>query len=116
MGCQTEIAQTVVDSDGDYVLALTGNPGQLHEDVKLLFDGIASGQFSDVNPTLAKRLKATMVGLKPVACAISDPGVISSLRNSENFVNLSSVVKVTAQREINDRITIESRYLVALCS
>ena len=43
MGCQTQIAQQIVD-DADYVLALKANQGQLHEDVKLLFDGIADGR------------------------------------------------------------------------
>ena len=32
----------------DYLLALKANQGQLHEDVKLLFDGIADSQLPDV--------------------------------------------------------------------
>ncbi len=36
MGCQTEIAQKIVDSDADYVFALKANQGQLYEDVQLL--------------------------------------------------------------------------------
>ena len=114
MGCQTEIAQTVVDSDGDYVLALKGNQGQLHEDVKLLFDGIDSGELNDVEPDFSQTIDADHGRIETrSAWAISDPGVISHLRNSENFVNLSSVVKVTAQREINEQITVESRYYIS---
>jgi predicted transposase YbfD/YdcC len=33
MGCQTEIAQTIIHQGADYVLALKGNQGNLHEDV-----------------------------------------------------------------------------------
>ena len=36
-----------------------------------------------------------------------------ALRGSENFVNLNSVVKVTAQREINEQITVKSRYYIS---
>ena len=114
MGCQTEIAQTVVDSDGDYVLALKGNQGQLHEDVKLLFDGIDSGELNDVEPDFSQTIDADHGRIETrTAWTISDAGLISHLRGSENFVNLSSVVKVTAQREINDQITVKSRYYIS---
>ena len=39
MGCQKDIAQGVVDGGADYVLALKENQGQLHEDVRDLFEG-----------------------------------------------------------------------------
>ena len=54
MGCQTQIAQQIVDCDADYVLALKANQGQLHEDVKLLFDGIADGRLPDVETDTAQ--------------------------------------------------------------
>jgi hypothetical protein len=30
MGCQTEIAKTIIEQDADYVLALKGNQGNIH--------------------------------------------------------------------------------------
>ena len=39
MGCQKEIAQGILDREADYVLAVKENQGQLHEDVKDLFEG-----------------------------------------------------------------------------
>jgi hypothetical protein len=35
MGCQKEIAKKIIGKGADYVLALKGNQGQLHEDVTL---------------------------------------------------------------------------------
>ena len=52
MGCQTDIVQTVVDSDADYVFALKANRGQLYEDVQLLFDGVSTGELRDVEVNL----------------------------------------------------------------
>ena len=52
MGCQTDIAQTVVDSDADYVFALKANQGQLYEDVQLLFDGVSTSELRDVEVDL----------------------------------------------------------------
>lgn len=45
MGCQTEIAQTIVAHDADYVLALKDNQGQLYEDVQLLFNDLETSQY-----------------------------------------------------------------------
>ena len=39
MGCQKEIAQGILDRGADYVLAVKGNQGRLHEDVRDLFEG-----------------------------------------------------------------------------
>ena len=38
MGCQTEIAQTIIEQGADYALALKGNQGNLYEDVRQLFE------------------------------------------------------------------------------
>ena len=35
MGCQFAIADKIVDSQADYVLALKGNQGEFHDDIKL---------------------------------------------------------------------------------
>src|SRR6202007_175965 len=38
MGCQRDIAQTIVDKKADYILALKGNQGTLKDDVKLFLE------------------------------------------------------------------------------
>lgn len=38
MGCQTNIVKKIIKKQADYVLALKGNQGSLHDDVKLYFD------------------------------------------------------------------------------
>ena len=47
MGCQTEIAQVIVDEGADYVLALKGNQGTLHRDVQDLFAYAQETNFKD---------------------------------------------------------------------
>jgi predicted transposase YbfD/YdcC len=42
MGCQTEIASTIIEQGADYVLALKANQGNLYEDVTQLFNRGAS--------------------------------------------------------------------------
>ena len=47
MGCQKEIAKTIVDKNADYVLALKGNQGNLHENVELFFQDQIERDFAD---------------------------------------------------------------------
>lgn len=39
MGCQKAIAQQIIEKQGDFVLGLKGNQGNLHEAIKLSFEG-----------------------------------------------------------------------------
>jgi predicted transposase YbfD/YdcC len=44
MGCQKAIAQQIVDQGGDFVLALKGNQGTLHKEVRALLEGQAQDE------------------------------------------------------------------------
>ena len=47
-GCQRSIAAQIIDQEGDYVLGLKGNQGQLHEVVEDFFTLTLSNQFAGV--------------------------------------------------------------------
>jgi len=49
MGCQTEIAKTIVEEGADYVLALKGNQGNLYQDVKQLFTTARRQNFTNIS-------------------------------------------------------------------
>lgn len=114
MGCQVQIAQQIVDGGADYLLALKANQGQLYEDVNLLFDGIADGRLPDVETDTAQTVDGDHGRIETrTAVTITDPVLIGPLRGSENFVNLNTVVKVTAKRESTTETTIKSRYYIS---
>jgi len=48
MGCQTAIAKTIIEGQGDYVLALKGNQGDLYTDVEQLFDHACRTEFQGI--------------------------------------------------------------------
>jgi predicted transposase YbfD/YdcC len=48
MGCQTEIAQAIIDAEADYVLSVKKNQGRLYEDIQDLFVGAAEVAYRDV--------------------------------------------------------------------
>jgi predicted transposase YbfD/YdcC len=48
MGAQKEIAKLIIDQGADYILSLKGNQGNLHEDVRQLFDWATKTHFQDI--------------------------------------------------------------------
>ncbi|MFO1475751.1 MAG: ISAs1 family transposase [Verrucomicrobiota bacterium] len=48
MGCQKEIAKEIKEADADYVLALKGNQGQTHQEVKSYLDDAISRQAKEL--------------------------------------------------------------------
>lgn len=114
MGCQTEIAKTIVAQGADYVLALKENQPHMHEDVKLLFDDLESSRYRaysyerdyTVDKNHGRREKRT-------CWVISDPEVLRFLRGASEWAKLSSVVKVQARRSVGDQETVEDRYYIS---
>ena len=52
MGCQTEIAKTIIEQGADYVLALKGNQGNLHDDVSQLFRSARAQKFHNIETSI----------------------------------------------------------------
>jgi hypothetical protein len=118
MGCQTDIAEKIVEEGGDYVLALKKNGGHLYEDVKLLFWDL------EQNPIADAYIDCDVDSVETVekdhgwietcfALGISGTDCITSLRNTNDFANLKIFVKVTSPRDINDVVSVKSRYYIS---
>jgi predicted transposase YbfD/YdcC len=114
MGCQTEIAQTIVAHDADYVLALKDNQGQLYEDVQLLFNDLETSQSQTYACDYAKPVEKGHGRIEIRECwAISDPEILCHRRGFERWANLQTVSRIRAQRWIGDEKSCEDRYHIA---
>ena len=114
IGCQTAIAQTVVDLDADYVLAAKENQGHLYEDIKGLFDAAQEVNFKDVPHAYAKTTDKDHGRLEIRQCwTIADATLVDYLRNRASWPKLQTIVKVVAERRLNDETTIEARYFIS---
>jgi hypothetical protein len=68
MGCQRDIAQTILDKKADYILALKGNQGTLKDDVKLFVDAsMSKSPWISGTPRSAETRRSTAItaGSKP---------------------------------------------------
>ena len=114
MGCQTEIAELIVDQKADYVLALKGNQGTLHDDVQDLFASAHQINFQDIAHDFHQTIDKDHGRIEIRRYwAVSDPEFISYLDPTGKWAGLQSIGMVEAQRQVGNLITTEIRYYIS---
>jgi predicted transposase YbfD/YdcC len=108
MGCQTEIAAQIVEQEGDYVLALKGNQGHLHEAVQQRFEVARQQDFQDIQHDTYETEEHGH-GRQEVR-RYWVMGETESLPGAEKWSKLTAIGCVESQRQIDDKITREFRY------
>lgn len=108
MGCQKEIARTIVEQGADYVLALKGNQGVMHDEVELFFAGARQHEFWDIPYSFHHTVDGEH-GRIEERCywLVSEIGWLAETRA---WLGLRSFGLVEAQRTIGEATTVERRY------
>ena len=113
-GCQTAIAQKVIEKGADYVLALKDNQPNLLADVALLFDDVHQSQLGAPQTKHAQRIEKGHGRLETRTCTtIADPAVLAPLRRSEEWVGLHSLIEIRAERQMGGDRTTKVRYYLS---
>lgn len=114
MGCQTAIANLIIEGQGDYLLSLKGNQSNLHDDVMLLFDDLGGSQFTAYAYDYARTVDKHHGRIEVRHCwTIAYPSLDGSLRGADNWRRLTTLVKVRAERYVDDKHSVEDRYFIA---
>ena len=108
MGCQTAIAAQIVEQQGDYVLALKGNQGNLFEDVVQLFDHARQHLFRGIEHECYETQDQAH-GRKEIR-RYWVMGQTEHLIGAENWAKLTTIGCVEAERQIEGKTTCERRY------
>lgn len=104
MGTQKDIAKTIVDQKADYILALKGNQEGLMEGVEHLF----SRQRADSENTITEKGHGR---IETRHCQVISN--LTFLDEKEQWENLNSLIRVNAQRDINGKVTNETRLYIS---
>ena len=103
LNCQRAIAQQIVDQGGDYVLALKGNQGTLHEDVVTFLDDPAREATAPV-----RTVDADHGRIETRTATVSTD--IDWLQEDHRWPGLAAVGKVVRIRETATKTTTETAY------
>ena len=113
MGTQKEIAKTIWEGGGNYLLALKENHPQLLEDIQLYLE-------TDILPKKKKELKETGLYYKSQEkghgrietreCYLCDQ--IGWLEGKEEWAGMSGAGVIISQREIEGQVSIQKHYFI----
>ena len=114
MGCQREIAAKILDEGADYVLAVKGNQGHLHESIRDLFDVVRTPGFDGLGHTYHETLNAGHGRIETRRCwAVSGAEGVSYVDEGGRWPGLATLVLVESERHVGEETTLESRYYIS---
>src|SRR5438132_554461 len=103
LNCQCEIARQIVDQGGDYALALKGNQGTLHDDVRMfLVDPATTAITTDT--TVDGDHGRIETRTSTISTAVDWP------QEDHRWPGLKAIGKIVRTREIGAKTTMETAY------
>ncbi len=114
IGCQTKIAEQIVSQGADYVLAVKENQGKLHEDLRDLFAGYLEADFPQVPHDYARDVGKDHGRLEIRECwTVADPDSLAFVRQCGQWPKLQTLVMLRAERQVNGKRSVETRYYIS---
>ena len=114
MGCQKEIATTILDQEAEYILALKENQEHLYQDTVALFDHLEQIPAHGLNTDYVRTVEKDHGRIEIRECwTVTDPLGFPYFRTSQNWPQLHTLVKVRRERRLGDKITIETHFYIA---
>jgi len=111
MGCQKDIAQKVLDKDGQYVLAVKSNQETLYEDIRLFLDDAIENGFGGLEHDLYEQTEKGHGRIETRRCWTT--GQTEWLRQRHDWPGLQSIAAVDCQRQTGQTISTERRYFIS---
>ncbi len=104
MGCQKEIAKKIKEKEADYILALKGNQGEFHEQVKESFKRTQPIETDE-------QIEKDHGRIETRKCLLIDD--LRWIDNKNEWDSLSSILKIESSRTIGEKTTYEERYYIS---
>lgn len=110
-GCQREIAKKIIDGEGDFVLALKGNQGKLHDSVRDYITKHMENDFADIQ---VRRYAETLKGHGRVdEITYYHMRAPKELANFEKWSGLRTIGVAIRQSESGSKSSTEVRFFIA---
>ena len=110
MGCQRDIAQTILDKKADYVLALKGNQGSLRQDVELFAAEQKARGFADTEISQNTVIDGDHGRIETRTTTVIHD--VKWLQKRHEWPGLKAVVMVESRREISGKTEQETRFYI----
>jgi len=112
MGCNPNIAQSILDAKADYLLAVKDNQPTLHADIKSYFETAPSGEIEQVE-TIGKDHGRFEVRMHTVSHTVDWYTSQRSYPGAPRFPQLTTIAMVESRIERGDKIETERRSYIS---
>jgi len=114
IGCQKDIAQAIVEAQGDYVLALKENHPLLYQDVRTLFQATPRLGQQAYAPDYVRTVEKDHGRLEIRECwTLSDPAGFPFLPDAAAWVKLQTLAMLRRERQFPDHTTVEMAFYLS---
>ncbi len=112
IGCQKTTVRQIAEKRADYVIALKGNQGILHQQIKDYLDWAERSGFQQINYEYGETLEKDHGRIERRRCWVTEE--IGWLEQKAEWQNLKSVIMIETHREvIGKERTVERRYFIS---
>lgn len=111
MGCQFAIADKIVDAQADYVLALKGNQGEFHDDIKLFLETGLVNEFKAISHTVSKRTCGDHGRIEQRNIWLTSD-VQWLIERHPRWNSIKGIVIVDSTREVQGKVSREQRLYI----
>ena len=116
MGCQKDIAEKIIKQKGNYLLALKGNQGNLHEEVSSFLITAKNDNFKNVEHDFYEDIDAGHGRIEVRrAYAIDFKKYKKHLPSGSQWKKLTSIIMIETTREARDFKTKDRRFYISSC-
>jgi predicted transposase YbfD/YdcC len=113
LGCQTHIADVIIQRGGDYVLAVKGNQDGLFRELQDLFADAEAMPFKKVVHDQCKYTTKDHGRLEIRRCwTIADPDYLGCIKRLAEWPKLRTLIKVQCERRTSKGTTLETRFFI----
>ena len=114
IGCQKSISQRITACGADNVLALKQNQSRLHDDVRAMFTLEWKNECAHLPHDYHQTIEKDHGRIETRRCwVVSAPEFLDYMDPDQEWSQLRSLVMVEAKRQLPDRTSLETRYLIS---
>ncbi len=112
-GCQTEITDQIRDQDGNYMIALKGNQGTLHDEAQNFFAQAEEVGYSEAECIVSTSCEKGHGRIEERKVVVTSQLEWLDAKIKSRWRDLNSLIEVTCRREIKGKISEEKRCYIS---
>jgi predicted transposase YbfD/YdcC len=112
-GCQTGITDQIRDQNGDYMIALKGNQGTLHDEAQNFFAQAEEVGYAEAECVVSTSCEKGHGRIEERKVVVTNQLEWLDAKVKDRWRDLNSLIEVTCRREIKGKISEEKRYYIS---